>query len=68
MRRLIAVIIVAALLLAGAAGCAADVDREFECAYTTSDPNSLYYTNPIVTERADPCRWILLPDGFRARI
>lgn len=30
--------------------------------YTSSNPNSLYYTNPIVSERADP--WIYEHNGI----
>ncbi|URN92504.1 MAG: family 43 glycosylhydrolase [Candidatus Pristimantibacillus lignocellulolyticus] len=48
-------IMIILLVLTVLAGCSS-ASQTTDYAYSTSNPNSLYYSNPIVLERADP--WI----------
>lgn len=54
-RRFAPVVLAALIVLLLLGACTADSQQQ-RYAYTSSDPNSLYYTNPIALERADP--WI----------
>lgn len=54
-RRLAPVMLAALMILLLLGACTAD-SQSRQYTYASSDPNSLYYTNPVALERADP--WI----------